>query len=216
MKTALEILVQRKAPDEPLFSVPQQDIEGNVTGEVCRRIGPHYLSMVLDSMGMSLLSLQTYHASQCYSREVQRLVTNYQAPWLLATQQALLAAALEWGHDFTQETDTPGVLQLVEAVLIDPIVIQALDRAAEDQGLKQEAQTQEVPPALIPIPYVTMDLSDRTPEELEFSQWLHSVPLHEYVTTGVAKSVSIASYTVDTPVSYKYYYDRVSRPEESE
>lgn len=178
---AIEALVGGKAPDEPLLSVPQQNMEGEPETQVARRIGPHYLAMVLDYFGISLLALQTYHASQCYSREVQRLVETYQAPWAQATQQALLLTALEWGHDFQQEMNTPALLHLIEGVLVDPVVVQALDRAAEEQGLKTQVQTQEVPPAMIPIPYISMDLITKTPEEQEFSQWLHSVPLHEYV-----------------------------------
>jgi hypothetical protein len=180
MREAIETLVAHKAPDEPLFSVPSQDREGKVDRMLSRRVGPHYLAMVLDQLGISLLGLQTYHASQCFAREVERMLTQYGASWDAAVQQGLLASALEWGHDFTQEQDTPGVLQLTQAVLIDPVVIDTLRASADAQGLSEQLGAQPLPPVMIPIPHVSLDMADRTPEEAEFSMWLHSAHVHDY------------------------------------
>ena len=180
LRTALMVLTRAKGDDEPLLSVPKQKDDGQFEENITRRIGPHYLANVLDQLGISLIGLQSYHASITFAREVTRLVTQYQAPWEQAVSNAVLAAAVEWGHDLTAEQDVPRTLQLIQSILIDPVLIEAINRNMQEQGMLSEEQVYELPPILIPIPHVTLSLTDRTEEELEFSEWLHGTPLHEY------------------------------------
>lgn len=177
---ALETLKQHKAGDEPLFAVPLQDMNGELDTSLQRRIGPNYLSSVVEQLGISLLGLQTYHATLRFYQEVKRVIERYQAPWDMAVQHALLSAVLEWGHDFSSEVDAGRVMQLTQAVLIDPIIIDALKQSAQEAGLLTEYPVMELPPPYIPIPYVSLNMLDRTAPEAEFSQWIHSVPIHEY------------------------------------
>jgi len=170
---AIETLVTTTPADMPLFSVPTQGRE-DVDGELRRRIGPHYLQRVLDTQGIPLLGLQTYHGTMSFSREMERLLTQYQMPWEQAMNQALMVVALEWGHDFSMEPDPSGITQLVGSVLVDPVVMQVLQANAEDQGLIGMQPAMPPGPGTIPIPVVSLDLLDRTSEEKEFSNWLHN------------------------------------------
>lgn len=184
--SALEIMKRNKAGDEPLFAIPLQDAEGKLDQSLQRRVGPNYLQAVLDQLGISLLGLQTYHSTLRFCQEVKRAIERYQAPWDQAVQHGLLSAALEWGHDFTQEMDASRVMQLVQAALIDPLIIDSLKRSAEESGMLTEMPVMEPPPAYIPIPAVSLELTTRTREEEEFSQWIHSVAIHEYANEQVA------------------------------
>lgn len=180
IEQALETLKRTRSGDEPLFSVPLQDAEGGVDQSLRRRLGPNYLMQVLDTRGIGLYGLQTYHGTLAFVREAQRRLTQYDLPWEQAKMGALMVAALEWGHDFQAEDDPARVLQLIEAVLIDPIAAETLYRNAEAQGLVGASGARESPPAMIPIHRVTMDLADRTQAEAEFSRWLHAHPIHEH------------------------------------
>jgi len=179
--SAVQTLVTRKSPQEPLFSIPVQETDGEVNPELSRRIGPNYLSAVLDYVGLSLIGLQTYHCTLRFAQEVHKYLSDHLASWDQAVQYAVLSAMLEWGHDFRYEQDTAGVLQLAQAVLIDPVIVNYLRSKAEEAGIANQPPQPSIPPAMITLPYVTVDSVDKTQEELEFSQWLHSAPVHEYV-----------------------------------
>jgi len=183
VQAAISALMAQKQPDEPMFSIPLQKRDGKLEDGLYRRIGPHYLARVLDTQGISLIGMQTYHATLCFSREIQRALTNYDVSWETAKSNALLVTALEWGHDLRMEQDVMRVMQLIEQVLIDPLVVEALQSNAEEQGLIG-MDTQALPPAMPPIPAVSMDLMGRTNDEQEFSDWVHSFPIHERAEPG--------------------------------
>ena len=111
---------------------------------------------------------------------MKRLIERYKAPWDQAMNQALMCAAMEWGHDFGVETDTMGVMQLIQSVLIDPIIVDALKQSAQEAGLLVEFASMPLPTPAVPVPYVSIDLMTKTSDEEEFSQWLHAAPIHEY------------------------------------
>lgn len=187
---AFDVLKQLKSPSEPLFCVPVIKNDGQPDAALSRRMGPHYWARVLGQLGISLLSMQTYRASKTFSREVQRYLTAYNMPWDQAVNQALLTVSLEWGHDLSQEVDAPRVTQLVLETLIDPILVQVLQQKSQQLGIGQGQGTGAVPPATLLIPAVSMELTELTSEEQEFSQWLHSQPVHEY-----AKALGGGSWT---------------------
>jgi len=179
MLTAFVVMKNTTPSSMPLFSVASQGRE-KIDPNVRRMMGPHYLSRVLDMQGVSLLGLQTYHASGTFAREVERLLSYYHASWDQAVNQALMTVALEWGHDFSTEPDPLRVLQLVQEVLVDPVVVQVLQQNAKARGVIGSAGAAELPAPTIPVPYVTIDLTDRTADEAEFSQWIHGISLHDY------------------------------------
>ena len=176
---AFDILKQVKSATEPLFSVPVIGKDGNPDPGLSRRMGSHYWARHLSQQGVSLLSMQTFRATKTFSREVQRLLTVFNASWDQAVNSALLTVALEWGHDLTQEQDAPRITQLILETLIDPVLVELLQTKSQELGLGTGGGG-ELPPATLLIPAVSMELVDLTSEEKEFSQWLHAQPIHEY------------------------------------
>lgn len=177
---ALETLVNHKAPQEPLFSIPVQNVDGETDPMLSRRIGPNYISSVLDYMGLSLLGLQTYHATLRYFRTVQTYLTVHQTGWEIAHRAGVIAALVEWGHDLSTEMNVQEVINVAQAVLIDPVIVAFLQQQAQEQQLDQPASAQ-LPPIMRTTPYVAVEIAGKTQEEQEFSQWLHSAPVHDYV-----------------------------------
>jgi predicted ABC-type ATPase len=195
MLGAIEMMKRTTPGGMPLFSVPQQTTE-KVNPLVRRLIGPNYLARVLDMQGLSLLGLQTYHGTISFSREVDRAIIQYQASWEQAVNHALMVVAKEWGHDLTVEPDPLRVLQLVQEVLVDPVVVQVMRQSAQDQRLIGTTPSLSMPPPTIPVSYVMIDAADRNAEEQEFSDWIHNVALHDFaefdqqiVDPGAAEAV---------------------------
>jgi hypothetical protein len=225
LQHAFDTLKNSKSPSEPLFSVPFLNKDGSSDEGLSRRMGPHYWARVLGQLGVSILSMQTYRATKTFSQEVQRYLTVYNMSWYQAVNQALLTVSLEWGHDLSQEQDAPRVTQLILETLIDPVLVQILQQQAQNLGLGQGQGTGAVPPSTLLIPAVSMELTGLTAEEQEFSQWLHSAPIHEHADMGMMKSdLMKAAYRgkgrrEGTPGNYRYYYDkpkkgRSRKPEE--
>lgn len=177
LRSMLQLMIKNRTPDEPLFAVPFVKKNGEVDEMLIRRIGPHFLQCSFDQIGISLSGIQTYHATQVFSREVQRLLSESQVPWDSAIEYATVAVAQEMGHDLSQEPDMQTALPMIRDLLIDPIVIDVLKRNAKELDLVGQA------PIVLPLPpsaiqYVSMDLITRTADETEFSKWLHSYPAH--------------------------------------
>jgi hypothetical protein len=188
---AFTVLKNTTPPGMPLFSIASQGRD-KIDVNVRRMLGPHYLSRVMDLQGISLLGLQTYHGTSTFAKEIERLLTYYRASWDQAAQAALTTVALEWGHDFSMEPDPQRILQLVQEVLVDPVVVQVLQINAKAQGLTNNPGTATLPEPTVPVPYVCMDLSDLTADEKEFSEWTHSLSLHDFaeIPTDLALSLS--------------------------
>lgn len=197
---AIDALVKNKMPDEPLFSVPMQDKDGTVDQNLNRYIGPNYLGKVLEAQGISLIALQAYHSTISFCRELQRFITDFQLPWDQAISSANLAIALEWGHDLTQATDAVYTLQLINSVLVDPVAVETVKNNAEQQGLVSSFAAAVTPQATVRVPYVSLDLVDRTSEEKEFSSWLHNHPIHEHANQEDVQKA------LDDLVKHKYEY----------
>jgi hypothetical protein len=179
MVAAIDMMKRTTPGGMPFFSVPLQTTQ-KVDPVVRRMMGPHYLARLVDTQGLSLLGLQTYHGTISFSREVDRAIIYYQASWEQAVNHALMVVAKEWGHDLTQEADPLRILQLVSEVLVDPVVIQVMQMNAKQQGLIGSQPSPNLPPPSIPIPFVAIDMMDRQAEEQEFSDWTHQLPMHEF------------------------------------
>lgn len=183
--TSFTIVQGNTPPDMPLFSVPMQN-KDKLDFAIRRRMGPHYWARVLDMQGISLLGLQTYHATMTFSREINRLLVQGVTNWDQAEQFATLVVAFEWGHDFSAEPDPLRILDLVKELLVDPVVVSVLKRNAQAQGMIGRSGISPPQPS-VQVPYVSMNLTTRLPEETEFSQWIHSAPVHEYADIPAPK-----------------------------
>lgn len=173
----LSMMTKNRTLNEPLFAVPFVKKDGEVDPTLIRRVGPHFLQCSFDQLGISLSSLRVYHASETFSREVQRLLMEYRVPWQSALEYATIAVAQEMGHDITQEPDIAQALPMLRDLLVDPVVIEVLQRNAEELGLSGQM------PITLPLPppsvaFVSLDLTTRTSDEDEFSKWLHGYPAH--------------------------------------
>jgi len=180
LQQAFLIIKRNKTPTEPLFCVPFMKEDGTPDPGLSRRLGPNYFARVLNLMGISLFSMQTYRATKTFSSEMQRLLTVYNLPWDQAMNSAVMTVALEWGHDLSQEMDIARVTQLILETLIDPVVVEVLHQKSQELGLGQGGQTGQVPPPTLLIPTVSMSLLGKTPDETEFSQWIHAYPAHSH------------------------------------
>lgn len=177
VRVMLSLMTENRTDTEPFLAVPFTKKNGDVDEMLLRRIGPHYLNAVLDQLGLSLEGLQIYHATQAFSREITRLTTQYHAPFNVALEYATLSVASEMGHDVTQEQDMEQILPMIRELLLDPVVVRALEMNAEEMGLNNGM------PLLLPLPppfvaYVSFDVGNLTPDEKEFSTWLHKFPAH--------------------------------------
>lgn len=177
LRSVLGMLTRGRTPNEPLFAIPRVERDGDVDPSLIRRIGPHYIRALLDEFGVSLDALHTYHASQLFSIEVQRLLVEESAPWVSAIEYATWSVAQQLGHNLREEPDLETALPAVREMLIDPVMIEVLQRNAERLGLL------DLPPVLVPLPApaimsVSMDLTQLTADEQEFSKWLHAYPFH--------------------------------------
>ena len=179
IQQAFQTLKAYKSPTEPLFCVPIINKDGTKS-DMMRRMGPNYWSRVIGLQGLSLLSFQTYRASKTFSREIQRLLTIYNLSWDQAVQQSLLTLAMEWGHDLTIEDDSPRIMQLMMETLVDPVLVDVLKENTAIMGLGLGQGTMKPPPPLVLISTVSMEVKGLTSEEVEFSEWLHTYPIHMY------------------------------------
>lgn len=179
MQSTVTMLLRSHHPASPFFAVPVVKKKGDIDDSLIRRIGPHYIARIFDQLGVSLQALQTYHATQVLSREVHRLLGEHQVPWETALQHGLLCVAQEMGYDLSVEPDQQTALQLIIELLVDPILVETLQASAESMGLLGQEPTvvPAPPPAVVPV---SMDLTARTVAEEEFSQWLHTHPIHEH------------------------------------
>lgn len=175
----LSLLTRGRHPEEPLMAVPMMKMNGDLDAEKIRVVGPHYLEGILEQIGLSGAALQVYHATQAFSREVQRLLVENKVPWDSACAYATAQVATDLGYDLRQEMNVEQTLPLIRQLLIDPVVVEVLARNAKQFGMLGDV------PTLLPYPgraisYVSLDLSTRTADEQDFSAWLHSYPAHNH------------------------------------
>lgn len=182
LQQALSFLIQNSNPMMPLFAVPQQQQDGTYDPTVSRLIGVHYITNVLELQGVNLNAIQTYHATMTFSREVNRLLSAGQYTWDEIKNQAVMSVALEWGHDLVGAVDAPYALQMIEQTLIDPVVLNTLFQNASQSGTLAPVPMGAPTYPKVAVPIVSLALTDRTEEEMEFSTWLHQMPLHEQLT----------------------------------
>lgn len=177
----LGTLTSNRLPNEPLFVVPKVGQGGDLNYEEQRRIGPYFVVNLLEELGIPAESLQTYHASQTYSMALQRLLSNSYTNYMSAHYHALREVAAEMGHRLDAVDDPSMALQAIEQAAVDPLVVMAIKRACEDGTVDLNGPDMPEGSLHDAIPRVSMVLSGRTEDEEEFSYWLRTVALHDYM-----------------------------------
>jgi hypothetical protein len=177
LRSMLQGLTQGRTPDEPLFAVPFSKKNGELDVDLLRRVGEHYLICTLDQLGLSFNGLQSYHATQTFSREVNRLIIESHVPWASAVEYGTFAVAQELGINVQEEVNMEHALTTIRELFIDPIVLALLEQNVGKLGISGTA------PVVLPLPpppvlYVAMNLTARTADEEVFSRWLHTFPTH--------------------------------------
>lgn len=185
-RSMLDTLTKDRTPDEPLFAVPFVKKNNEVDVGLLRRVGKHYLICTLDQLGLSFDGLQSYHATQTFSREVQRLIIESHVPWSSAVEYATLAVAQELGVNLSEDPNMEQALIAIRETYIDPIALALLEENTMKLGLGGVAVTLPLPPP--PVLYVSMNLTSRTADEEVFSRWLHNFYTHlpDVATTPLA------------------------------
>jgi hypothetical protein len=178
LQSAVSAMLSLHHPDSPFFAVPVMTKKGEPEEGLIRRMGPHYLICLLDQLGVHAHALHVYQATQTLSREVQRLLTTHEIPFLSALHQALLVVAEEMGHDLSMESDQFAGVKLILDLLIDPIALETLQANAAAMKLGGD-QFINLPPPPPSVLSVSMDLTTLTNDEESFSRWLHLTPLHQ-------------------------------------
>ena len=176
----IQALIANRHPEEPLFAVPSVNMKGDVDYENIRRIGPHLLINVLDTMGIPFNALQMYHATQCYSMAFQNVLAQNDISYDAAHHFSLLDVAMELGHNLDQVDDYGTALEFIQQSAVDPIVIECIRRNCEKMGIGRN-NNPLTKPVYNAVPFVSAALTDRTPDEQLFSQFLHIVPSHEFI-----------------------------------
>lgn len=176
----LRVLTNNKDPQAPLFSVAPVDVSGGIDHNKSRRLGPHFVVNLLDELGVSAEALQTYHASQTYSMEIQRVLSSNNTSYNAAHHFALLEVASEMGHNLDHVDDFESAIYAIEQAAVDPIVVMAIKRTCEEMGIGSDGGGTLQRPVFDAVPRVSMVLMDRTEDEEEFSYWLKTVPIHEF------------------------------------
>jgi hypothetical protein len=126
---------------------------------------------------LSFNGLQSYHATQTFSREVNRLIIESHVPWASAVEYGTFAVAQELGINVQEEVNMEHALTTIRELFIDPIVLALLEQNVGKLGIAGTA------PVVLPLPpppvlYVAMNLTARTADEEVFSRWLHTFPTH--------------------------------------
>lgn len=151
----LTSLVGSRDPSEPLFML------NTIYGK--NHIGFHHIHSLFESVRVSPKFLLSWHASHMYSRIVHRLSTQ-QVPPEQMEEVALdeLQAALNAEEDVSW--------------LVDQKVKTALSDAYEQSVIKSLSRVQVDDYGVF---VVLSDLTVKKPDELQFSVWLHSTPMHD-------------------------------------
>jgi hypothetical protein len=175
----IQALTSNRDPNEPLFAVPAVKANGEVDYSNIRRIGPHLLINVLDSLGIPFQALQMYHASQCYSMAFQNVLAQNDVSYDCAHHFAMLDVAMQLGHDLDSVEDYSTALESIQTAAVDPVVVDSIRSNCSKLGIGKNNNplTKPVWPS---IPFVSAALTGRTEEEEGFSKWLHLVELGQF------------------------------------
>lgn len=183
----LTLLTRARHPEEPFLAVPLVKMDGDLDTDKIRIIGPHYLEGILEQIGLSAAALQVYHATQTFSREVQRILYEGCTPWEIACAYATAQVAAEMGYDLREQMDLEQALPLVRELLIDPVVVEVLERNANQNKLCDgDPRLLDLPGR--PVSYVSLDLNTRTADEQDFSAWLHAYPVHRHARVALQQA----------------------------
>lgn len=162
-------LTQDRMPEDPLFVL--QTVHGR------NSVGYNYIYSVLNSLKMDPFYLFSWHANHIFSRVLHRMAIDG-----MPVEEASVKVYEELANTLGTKEDVRFLIDTkVKNVLLENYESQPED--AEDQPSEP---TDDVEKALgfaiqdsFGVPSVFTDLVERRGDELEFSIWLHSEPMHD-------------------------------------
>jgi hypothetical protein len=179
IQNILTVITSGRQPQDMLFMVPRVGKDGGVDYSKMRRLGPHYVVNIIEEMGIPLQALATYHASQTYSVEIQRMFSQHNTSYNAAHTFALLEVASEMGHNLDNVEDFQQAIEVIGQTVVDPIVVRTIKQNVTDMGIGGQDYLKR--PVHQAVYHVVSNLDGLTQDERLFSQWIHSAPIHNYL-----------------------------------
>lgn len=175
-----------------------------------RPIGVRHIYSILKFLKVNSHALLSWHVSQAYTRIMARLVAN-KVPF----EDAEVQAFAEIAGMLSSVSDVSTLVSGVVRTTVEDNYAIALSEAHAKEDTNEESEGEVRPPSWATWPtsitYAASDnfgallvfsgLSSKTPEELEFSRWLHAIPLHDAVVGGKELKLNDAAKTGETEES---------------
>jgi hypothetical protein len=157
-------LVPTRVPSDPLFVLP------TVHGR--NSLGYNHVYSLLSSLRMDPIYLLAWHANHMFSKALSRMALSG-----VPSEDALAMAYEEVSAAFGKSTEDV-------AALIDTKVRSTLMENYESNGEQESEPSLDQAPVqkslgASGVRAVYSDLVDRKSDEIEFSVWLHSTPMHD-------------------------------------
>ena len=164
-------LTQDRRPEDPLFVL--QTVHGR------NSLGYNYTYAVLDNLKMDPNYLLAWHANHLFSKVLHRMSLEG-----VPVEEASVRVYEEVAKAFSTTQDIRFMIDTkVKNVLLENYETGA--EGSEGEGLPEEPE-EPVSKSLVyaaqdsfGVPAIFSDLVDRRGDELEFSIWLHSEPMHD-------------------------------------
>jgi len=167
-------------PDEPLFQI--DTVQGSIS------VGYNYLYATLETLNANAHYLLCWHASHIYSKIMHRM-SAFGVPYEEAETQTLMELA-----DALSLRDNP-------TILVDAKIRETLKNnygaGGEEPGAPEDTQKSfsRTEHDNYGVRQVHSDLVERKTDELEFSVWLHTEPMH-VVSPELEEEIQAAMATV--------------------
>jgi len=185
-----------RKPNEQLFVLK------TAYGE--RPIGVRHIYSVLKFLKLNSHSLISWHLSQAYTRIMARLLTNE-----MSFEDAEAKAFIELSGVLSSVSDVSVWVSGIVRTTVEHNYKLAEEARADQDRAKQRAFGGEGKGEGEPVKKsITASMSDdfgaipvfsglsyKTPDEISFSGWLHSVPLHDTVINGQHLDLDEAGFT---------------------
>ena len=169
-----QVILNGRQDNHPLFLVTNNQGTGLGFGSA-HHIGPNMVMKVMESFGLPIEFLQTYHATELYSRTMNKLLSMYNMTLEEAEMYSLYMVALDMGVDLSMSPDFQQAFNMIKETSIDPVVAEAIGSNFVGNPNKMPFDPSSL---TAPIYYVNVHMTGKTPEEVEFSRWLHTYPAH--------------------------------------
>jgi len=198
-----------RKPDESLFVLK------TAYGE--RPIGVRHIYSVLKFLKLNSHALVSWHLSQAYTRIMSRLLANK-----MSFEDAEAKAFMELSGVLSSVSDVSVWVSGIVRTTVEGNYKLAEEARKDQESAQKKAfggaqEEREPAPTEEPVEKsITASMSDdfgalplfsglsyKVPDEISFSSWLHSVPLHDTVIHGQMLELDEAGFTDQDPESEK-------------